>query len=275
MTIVEVHDLVKEWAPKLRDRELAAMCNEKLGTSFTAQSMKAFRGNHGYRGGRRKPKGPEYWTYQTEYPQGMFEFIRDNSQGVSSREMAEVVNEKFGTNWTAEGMKQFRSRYGIKSGVSGCFEKGHIPVNKGKTLDEFIGDPERVAEIKSKMAGTQFRKGEAPSNTLPVGTVVINSDGYKVRKRQPKGTQWERWEFLHRAVWEEHNGPVPDGMVVSFRDGNRMNCDIGNLMLITKAEHAAMTALGYRSEDPELTDAGLAVIRLKQAAKDAKKKRRG
>ena len=39
----EVHDFVKEWAPKLRDKELAEACNRKFGTSFTAGSMKAFR----------------------------------------------------------------------------------------------------------------------------------------------------------------------------------------------------------------------------------------
>ena len=50
----EVHEFVKEWAPKLRDRELAEACNEKLGTSFTASSMKAFRGNHGYKNGMKR-----------------------------------------------------------------------------------------------------------------------------------------------------------------------------------------------------------------------------
>ena len=50
----EVHDLVKEWAPKLRDRELAALVNDKCGTNFTDQSMKAFRGNHGYRNGMKQ-----------------------------------------------------------------------------------------------------------------------------------------------------------------------------------------------------------------------------
>jgi len=81
----EVHDLVKEWAPKLRDRELAALVNDKCGTSFTDQSMKAFRGNHGYRNGMKQWTGAEYWKYQTKYPQGMYEYIRDNSWGVSSK----------------------------------------------------------------------------------------------------------------------------------------------------------------------------------------------
>ena len=114
----EVHDLVKEWAPKLRDRELAALVNDKCGTSFTDQSMKAFRGNHGYRNGMKQWTGAEYWKYQTKYPQGMYEYIRDNSWGVSSKEMAERVKELFGYEMTPTCMKQFRQRHGIKSGVT-------------------------------------------------------------------------------------------------------------------------------------------------------------
>lgn len=87
-----------------------------------------------------------------------------------------------------------------------------------------------------------------------------------------EGTLWERWEFLHRVVWEEHNGPIPDGKMIIFRDGDRSNCDISNLMLVTKGENAALNRLGLRSEDPDLLDTGLAVVRLRQAAKDAKKR---
>ena len=89
-----------------------------------------------------------------------------------------------------------------------------------------------------------------------------------------EGGLWDRWEFLHRAVWEEHNGPVPDGMVVSFRDSNRLNCDISNLMLITKAENVQLTCLGLRSEDPDLTDTAVNLIRLKNAVKARKKQQK-
>ena len=89
-----------------------------------------------------------------------------------------------------------------------------------------------------------------------------------------EGTLWERWEFLHRAVWEEHNGPIPEDMAVSFKDSNRLNCDINNLMLITRGENAALTRMGLRSEDPDLTETGLNLIRLKRAAKDAKTRRK-
>ena len=271
----EVHEFVKKWTPKLRDEDLAKACNEALGTAFTKATMKAFRGNHGYTNGQKQWTKEEYWKYQKYYPQGMYEFIRDNSWGVSSKEMAEMVNERFGTDFTPTGMKQFRQRHGIKSGCTGWYQKGHPPGNKGKKLEEYITDPERAADIRARISATQFKKGQRPMNELPVGAVVVSSDGYKLRKRSMEGELWDRWELLHRAVWEEHNGPIPEGMIISFRDSNKLNCDISNLMMVTKAENAALTKKGFRSGDPELTDAGLALIRLQNAAKNIKKKRNG
>lgn len=270
----EVHEFVKEYCTKLRDRELAAACNDKFGTHFTPSSMKSFRGNHGYKNGLKQWSKEDYWKYQTRYPQGMYEFIRDNSWGVSSKEMAEMVNEKFGTDWTPTGMKQFRQRHQIKSGVNGWYQKGHEPGNKGKKLEEYVGE-ERAKDIKKRIAKTQFKKGEAPMNELPIGAVVVNSQGYKIRKKQMTGTLWERWEFLHRAVWREHYGEIPEGMMIIFRDGNRLNCDISNLTMISKGESAVLNKLHLRSEDPDLTDAGIALVKLRLALKDRKKERNG
>ena len=266
----EVHEFVKKWAPKLRDKELAEACNEAFGTEFTASKMKSFRGNHGYRNGKKQWTKEEYWKYQTYYPQGVYEFVRDNSWNVSSKEMAEMVNERFGTNFTPTSMKQFRQRHGIKSGCTGWYQKGHPPGNKGKKLEEYITDPERLEDIRQRISATQFKKGQRPFNEMPIGTVVVNSQGYKIRKKQMKGTLWERWEFLHRAVWEEHNGRIPEGMIVSFKDGDKLNCSIDNLMLITRKENAQLHTLGLRFEDPDLTETGLNIIRIQNMVDDIK-----
>lgn len=270
----EVHEFVKKWAPKMRDRDLAEACNRELGTQFTASKMKSFRGNHKYYNGQKQWSKEEYLKYQTYYPQGMYEFVRDNSWGVSSAEMAEMVNRKFGTDFTQTGMKQFRQRHGIKSGCTGWYQKGHPPGNKGKHLEEYVTDPERVKDIRRRIQPTQFKKGHRPANELPVGSIVINSYGYKIRKRQMEGTLWERWEFLHRAVWEEHNGPIPKGMAVTFLDSDKLNCDISNLVLVSKGENAALTRKHYRFQDPDLTEAGLNTIRLKQKTGAVKKGRK-
>ena len=265
----EVHDFVKEWSPKMRDEELAEKCNAELGTHFTAAKMKAFRGNHGYRNYRKKSlSGEEYWKYQKRYPQGMYEYIRDNSWGVSSKDMAERVNELFGTNFTQVQMKCFRQRHGIKSGVTGWYQKGHEPGNKGKKLEEYVTDPVKLEEIKARMRPTQFKKGQQAKNEYPLGPIITNSEGWVLIKTSMTGKQWERWEPLHRVVWRKHHGSIPEGMLVSFKDGNRQNCDISNLMLITQGESAALSRKGFRFEDPDLTDAGLAVVRLQKKIRE-------
>lgn len=259
----EVHDFVKQWAPKLRDEDLAAACNEAFGTEFTANKMKSFRANHGYKNYKKQWTSEEYWKYQKRYPKGMYEYIRDNSWGVSSKEMAEIVKEKFGFSFTQTGMKQFRQRHGIRSGCTGWYQKGHPPGTKGKTIEEICkNDPEKLARVRA----TQFKKGDRPKNEMPVGTIVINSNGHLMRKKQMKGGMWDRWEILHRAVWKEHNGPIPKGKIVVFKDGNKQNCDISNLMLITRAENAAMSRKGYYFEDPDLTETALTLVRLQQLA---------
>lgn len=266
----EVHEFVKKWSPKLRDEDLAKACNNELGTHFTAKSMKAFRSNHGYRNGKKQWTKEEYWKYQKRYPQGMYEYVRDNSWGVSSKEMAEMVNEKFGTSFTQMGMKSFRQRHGIKSGVTGWYQKNHAPGTKGKTLEEIChNDPEKLARVRA----TQFKKGQRPQHELPVGSIVVNSYGYKLRKKQMEGKFLERWEYLHRAVWEEHHGPIPKGMIIAFKDSNKLNCDIDNLVMITQGENCTLTRLGYRFEDPDLTMAGLGVVRIKQASERRRKEK--
>ena len=132
----EIEDFVREWSPKMRDQELAAKVNETFGTDFTPGRMKAYRGNHGIRNYKKQLSKEEYWKYQTKYPEGMYEYIRDNSRGVSSKEMAERVKELFGYEMTPTCMKQFRQRHGIKSGVTGWYQKGHPPGTKGKTIEE-------------------------------------------------------------------------------------------------------------------------------------------
>jgi len=51
---------------------------------------------------------------------------------------------------------------------------------------------------------------------------------------------------LHRAVWEAHNGPVPDGYEVHHVNGNRADNNIENLQLLLESEHHS-----YHMKQPE------------------------
>ena len=167
-------------------------------------------------------------------------------------------------------MKAYYARNKLNSGLTGRFDKGHEPWTKGKHWDEYMSP-----EAQEHSRQTCFEHAHIPDNHLPVGTVRKTKDGYLIKKVKERGYQWDRWKLLHRLVWEEHNGPVPEGKIVGFRDGNKENCDIDNLVLMTMGENAVMNKRGYRSTgNVEIADAGLALVRLEAAIKNKKKRRK-
>lgn len=103
------------------------------------------------------------------------------------------------------------------------FKKGHIPVNKGKQM------PKHVYE---KAQATMFRKGHIPVNHKPVGHERVNKYGYiDIKIAEPN-----KFVLKHRLIWEQAHGPIPKGYNVQFRDGNRQNCTLDNLYLISRLE---------------------------------------
>lgn len=45
--------------------------------------------------------------------------------------------------------------------------------------------------------------------------------------------------YLHRFIYEQEHGPIPEKAVVHHRDGDRFNNSLDNLELLTQAEHLA------------------------------------
>lgn len=255
----------------MRDAELAEACNAALGTEFTKSSMKAFRGNHKYNNNLGKLSSEECWKIQTKWPRELKDFIRNNTWHVSSEEMSRMVKAEFGIDMTPKQVKGFRARHHISNGNTGWFQKGRPPANKGKKITEYMS-PETVEKVRQ----TAFKKGNRPPNEMPVGTEIVNkySDGYRIRKVSMKGRQNERWKFVHRLVWEEHNGPIPEGGCIVFRDGDKMNCDIENLALLTHGELSVMNKRGYFSDNPEVTDVGITLAKIRKAVAEAEKRGR-
>ena len=107
------------------------------------------------------------------------------------------------------------------------FKKGHVSANKGLKQTDYM-TPEQIERSKS----TQFKKGQRSHNHKPVGYIRILQDGYVEIKTAEPGT----FELLHRVVWTQHHGAIPDGHKIRFKDGNRQNCDIDNLELISNGD---------------------------------------
>ena len=128
-------------------------------------------------------------------------------------------------------------------------------------------------EQYEKCKATMFQKGNVPANHMEVGEYTHTTDGYLVRKVQEQGTQRERFEFVHRKVWEEHNGPIPEGKMVSFLDGDKDNCDIDNLVLIDNKENLELNRSNLRFSNAEFTKAGVAIAKVKVAARQRRGKK--
>jgi len=111
----------------------------------------------------------------------------------------------------------------------GRFGPGHPTYrwNAGKK----IGSRGRTAE-------TQFKPRQISNTWVPIGTVVIDTEGYRKIKVSDDRTVPSRfnWRFCHVLLWERHRGPVPRGHVVTFRDGDRSHIRMPNLELITRRE---------------------------------------
>lgn len=175
-------------------------------------------------------------------------FIFANNKGNSLAKITVLVNNKFGTEFTKRQMRHFRHNNHLISGLTGRFEKGCIPPNKGKKGWHAPGSEKGW-----------FKKGSVPWNKLSVGSEIIDTDGYlRVKVAEPNV-----WKFKHRMVWEKHHGKVPPGHVITFLDGNKTNCELANLCLISTAENAVLNFTRLRCASSDLMETSLAIAKLK------------
>lgn len=79
-------------------------------------------------------------------------------------------------------------------------------------------------------------------------------DGYNRQKYGHDECGGER-PFLHRYLYERWHGPIPKGMTVIFKDGNKNNFTRANLALRSMADCARMN---HWAKNPELVRGGIA-----------------
>lgn len=252
----EVHDFIRANVEGRRVAELVEMTNAAFGTDFTEARMTSYKKNHHLRS--NVPTSYPGMRPGRVFPPEVAEYIMANYKGVGPKEMAARLNDQFGRNYTQKQLDSYYCNHHLDSGLTGRFEKGHVSYNKGMKGLYYPGSEKGY-----------FRKGSTPYNKMPVGTVITKSDGFLWKKI---GEGARDWKQLHLILWEEANGPVPEGHVVAFKDSNKQNCVLENMMLITRAENAVMNRSGLRFRTPEHTETGLLIAKVKIAA--AKKKRR-
>jgi len=234
-------DFVRKIAPGRYNNEIAELFNKKFGTNVTESKIKSLKSNHKIRSNvllKRRTKPKRLLTEEQD------KFLRENAKGRTTYEITDLINKEFGLDLKRSQIKTYMDNHEIKTGVNAQFRKGHEPSNKGK---KYPGQINR----------TSFKRGQKAHNYKPVGTERIDRDGYLIIKVRDDGPWHKRWRLKHNVVWEEANGPIPEGYCLLFLDGDKTNITIENLELISRKQLARLNQNDLISNNPEITRTGL------------------
>lgn len=135
----------------------------------------------------------------------------------------------------------------IEGGKKTRFKAGHTPVNKGMKMPE---------HVYQKCKVSMWKPGHRPHNWKADGSIVERNDKtgrsylyFKIKD--------SHWILYHNKIWMDHHGPIPSKHIISFKDGNTLNCDISNLEMLSMAENARRNTIHRFPDDVK------EVIRLK------------
>lgn len=277
----EFLDWLRKAAPGRTLARIRGLIRARWGMNLSDGQLRGLFKNHGvirFEGMSHKEMCALTTVHEHKFPPELKDWLLSQDvTGITRATMLDRIKEHFGWDMTLNQFKGYlrRNHLVLWGQESGQFRKGH-PSTKGVKMS---------AEQYRKCAATMFRKGQRPKTAVPVGTIVVaketkvTGDGRRSEERyyKKKVAEPNHWKLLHRLVWEEHNGPIPRNHVVTFLDGNWRNCDISNLMCISRGANCRANQDGLRFEgNPELTKSGLLVSELKtQTIKVEKKLRKG
>lgn len=174
-----------------------------------------------------------------------------------------------------QNLHALRKRMGWKTGRTGHFPKGNISHNKGKRCPDGVGGRHPNARK------TQFKKGNVSHTYRGPGHERIDSkDGYIVmivEETNPWTGAKTRPVHKHVYLWEQANGPVPEGHCLKCLDGNKQNTDPSNWEAIPRGllprlnGGKASRTMAYNSAPAELKPAILTVAKIDHTIKQKRK----
>lgn len=161
------------------------------------------------------------------WSQSEVEFLKKNYARMNNIEISKALGRSIpAVRGAMIKFSLLRSRaIARKLQVHSFFKPGHVPANKG-TRGFRITRRKNLEHCKEREIGAiklvcykKVRHGELKKFFYKKIKVLKN-----------------KWVMMHRHVYIQHHGSIPNGFTVGFKDGNSLNCDPGNLFLISMAE---------------------------------------
>lgn len=162
-----------------------------------------------------------------------------------TKDIIKLYYEKFGETLSKTDVENIKRTYGLYSNVRN--------LNKG-VFPDHLKD-----YLKKRTRGFQEER--------------ITKRGYVEIKTNRGRTGWERKSHY---IWEQHNGKIPKNHFIGFKDGNKLNCNIENLILLSYTDriifnfnHLAMNS----GED--LLNTNILISKLMQKSNQIKQNKKG
>lgn len=189
-----------------------------------------------------------------DYTPAMLAFLKEGYKLMDAATLTAAFNKRFGQEKSADAIKGTCFRHRFKAGRTGHFVKGQEPWNTG------------TKGVMKRNSGT-FRKGNVPASLKPMGHERVGKDGYievKVPERNPYTGFETRYKHKHLWLWEQANGPIPDGHCVRFKDGNKRNFDMENLVLVSRGVNGVLNKRGYGRLPQQFRDTAIVVAKIEE-----------
>lgn len=211
----------------------------------------------------------------------MEDFLCANFECTTIKALTKLFNVTFNLNIGVNAIRYFCLKNGMRkldnlTEEMADFLRANFEGSSHEELADLLNSKFNLSKSAYNIRDYCSKYGLKKRNSaLPVGSEVVWS-----RKSNDKTrcvfvkVDRAKWKAKHHLIWEQHNGPIPKEHCVIFADGNIENCNIENLMLITKREFL------YLSHDPlqllhaneELKRIGINMAKIRIKIRDHNKK---
>lgn len=209
------------------------------------------------------------------YTKEQDDWIRENLViGQPIRILAEKFNKKYGTDIQRRNMAG-HINHALKINYStydGKFTKGHSSWNKGLKIKEARPDVYQKMKDSGTWFGPNNLSGSALQRYKQIGYIRSkDKDGFRYIKvrdehfsnsRAGNTARQKNWKSLHHHIYEQAYGPVPEGYVIKFLDGNKENLALDNLAIVSRAELAVINRHRLNFKDKDLSATGINISKV-------------
>lgn len=167
-------------------------------------------------------------------------FLKEHSPCFTRTGLTDAFNETFGLKQSVQSIKSICSTLGYKCSNDGKFKKGQSSWCRGIGKEEWLS---HLSDEKLKnMQRGQYGHGRERDRGYPIGHELWRNGYIMVKVNDDKDVPAnQRWIQKHNLLWEQfHKKKVPEGCIVIFKDGDRTNFHMDNLLLISRSQSSVL-----------------------------------